>query len=54
MIEKTKDVVRTGSEVFYILQGDELLGIGAEEFATDDLWLVYETMPKETGCVTSA
>ncbi len=49
-----RDLIGDGSEVFYILQGEELLGIGAEEFASEDLWSVYEAMPKEKGCVTSA
>jgi hypothetical protein len=49
-----RDLIGTGSGVFYILQGNQLLGIGAQEFATDDLWSVYEAMPKETGCVTAA
>ncbi len=36
--------------VFYVTEGDQLLGLGLEEAAPDDLKMLYDVMPKEKEC----
>jgi hypothetical protein len=40
-----------GKDVFYLIDGSELLAIGLEESASDELRFLYENTPREAGCV---
>ncbi len=42
--------IKPSEKIFYVIEGNGLLGIGLEEFAPDDLKTLYERMPKETEC----
>lgn len=42
--------IEVGEKVFYVSQGDQLLGLGLEEAAPPDLQMLYEISPKEKEC----
>lgn len=42
--------IQPNEAVFYVTEGDQLLGIGLEEAAPDDLKMLYDVMLKEKEC----
>ncbi len=52
--EAIRGLFSPGANVFYVLAGERLLGIGLEEHAPEHIGIIYEASPKEKGCVTTS
>jgi len=48
--EEIRNNIERTEPIFYVIEGNELLGIGLEEFAPPDLKMLYEVMPKDNEC----
>ncbi len=48
--DEIRNNIELTEAVFYVTEGDQLLGIGLEEAAPDDLKMLYDVMPKEKEC----
>ncbi len=42
--------IKPSEKIFYVIEGNDLLGIGLEEFAPEELKLLYDSMPKDKEC----
>ncbi len=49
-----RQVASLGDDVFYIVEGNRLLGVGAEEFAPENIRFIYDMMEKQKGCISAA
>ncbi len=42
--------IKPSEKIFYVIEGNDLLGIGLEESAPEELKMLYEAMPKDKDC----
>ncbi len=48
--EEMRKNIQPQEKIFYVIEGDELVGIGLESEAPEDLKNFYDMMPKEMEC----